>query len=652
MTTTQKPMRRQGKAVNRRTRMRAPGGVGDGGPPRQGASSVALLRYRFDNALARGPFVVVAYLALLSLLIVVVTAVVSVLAGFEFGGSNDDSFVENVWQAMLRTVDAGSFAADTAWPTRVLALLTTLGGIFLAGSLIGLIANAVDQKVEDLRKGRSTVVEAGHTLILGWSPQVPRIIGELVIANESERSAAVVVLSHTDKTVMEEVLRERIRDTKTTHIVCRSGNPAVPDDLRRAAIESARSVVIVRDADGDAGVVKAVLAVRTVDPELAQAHVVAELSDKDHARTIRSITEGRVLTVSSDDVVAEVTAQACLQAGLAAVFQDLLDFDGDEIYFAPAGALVGHTYRDALLGFETSAVIGRLTAGGIVELNPPADAVLDAGDELLLIAADDAAITFTGVADVAAPQPVVAEVPPSEPTYIVVVGWSAFGAKVLRELDEFLPEGSTVEVVFDADLVDATIVEHTEMRRGTLRVRRGDGGPDDLVPLSQGVIPDQIIVLGYRDVLSVDDADARTLLTLIRLRQTWPGGPGQVRIVAELLDQRNIVLADPIGIDDLIVSDALSSLLIAQLSERAELQAVFDDLFDAEGAVIELQPAEAFVPPTRLTFAEVVAAGAERGTSVLGYRVGETAEVVVNPPKSARVVLTSEDHVIVVATRG
>ena len=408
-------------------------------------------------------------------------------------------------------------------------------------------------------------------------------------------------------------------------------------------------MVIVRDDDGDAGVVKAVLAVRTIDPELAQAHVVAELSDQDHARTIRSITEGRVLTVSSDDVVAEVTAQACLQAGLAAVFQDLLDFDGDEIYFTPAGELVGLTYRDALLGFETSAVIGRLTAAGIVELNPPAATVLDAGDELLVVTADDSTVTFTGVAEVGTSQPV-ADLPATEPTYIVVVGWSGFGAKVLKELDEFLPQGSTVEVVVDSDLVDAASVERTAMRRATLRVRRGDGGPDDLTPLSQGVIPQQIIVLGYRDALSIDDADARTLLTLIRLRQTWPAGPGHVRIVAELLDQRNIVLADPVGVDDLIVSDALSSLLIAQLSEHAELQAVFDDLFDAEGAVLELQPANAYVPPTRLTFAEVVAAGAAKDTSVLGYRIAETAEVVVNPPKSARIVLTAEDQVIVVAT--
>ena len=51
-----------------------------------------------------------------------------------------------------------------------------------AGSLIGLISNAVDQQIEKLRMGRSNVLESGHTLVLGWSPRLPVILSELVIA--------------------------------------------------------------------------------------------------------------------------------------------------------------------------------------------------------------------------------------------------------------------------------------------------------------------------------------------------------------------------------------------------------------------------------------------------------------------------------------
>lgn len=620
------------------------------GPPTR--ERMAVWRYRFDNALARGPMVVVAYLSAVSAAVVVLVASIAAIWSMQFGGGNEETFPEDVWQALLRILDAGSFAADTAWPTRILALVTTLTGIFLAGSLIGLIANAVDQKVEDLRRGRSAVVEIGHTVILGWSRQVPQIIAELVIANESDRSASVVVLARGDKTQMEDELRELIPHHRTTRVVCRSGNPASPDDLRRASIGTARSVVVVRDADGDAGVVKAVLAVRALDPTFEQAHVVAELSDPDHAKTIRSLSDGRVLTVSSDDVVAEVTAQACLQGGLAAVFQDLLDFEGDEIYFTPVDAgLAGHTYGDALLAFEASSVIGRLTADGIVELNPDPAELLAHDEELILVAADDSAIAFSGLRS--ARTTVAADPEGMVPTAarIVIVGWSSFGRRVLRELDDFLAPGSTVEVLLDRDLVDADAVQAIDMRNAALHVRAGDGGPEDLAPLLDGPNPQQVIVLGYRDELSVDDADARTLLTLITLRRTWPAGPDQVRVVAELLDQRNIVLADPVGIDDLIVSDALASLLMAQLSERAELQAVFDDLFDAEGAVVEMRFARTIAPLGQITYADLVAGGAAVGTSVFGYRSAATGAVHLNPPKSTTLDLARDDEVVVIATR-
>ena len=46
-------------------------------------------------------------------------------------------FAEAFWQSMLRMLGKGAFAADQHWPTRVLSLIVTLTGIFLAGALIG-----------------------------------------------------------------------------------------------------------------------------------------------------------------------------------------------------------------------------------------------------------------------------------------------------------------------------------------------------------------------------------------------------------------------------------------------------------------------------------------------------------------------------------
>lgn len=607
------------------------------------------LRYKFDNAMARGPLVVVAWLAGLSLAIMLLTALIALVADLTFAGGSHDGFAENFWQAMLRTVDAGSFAADTAWPTRILALVITLAGIFLAGSLIGLIANAVDQKVEELRRGKSTVVESQHTLILGWSDQVPRIVGELVIANESERAAAIVILSSLDKTEMEDILRDRVPDTLSTRVVCRSGNPANPADLERSALHHARSVIVVRGDDGDAGVVKAILAVRALKDAFDETYIVAELAAADTARIIRSATQGRVLTVNSDDVVAEVTAQACLQAGLSSVFSDLLDFDGDELYFTPSGPLAGRSYGEALVAFEASSVIGRFSADGQVELNPPPSTTLAVDDQLIVVAQDDSAIALDNTQTYPLPATTGDGRQAAAPMHVVLIGWSTFGHKVLKELDEFLPAGSTVSVVLDGDLADASELEGVSLANATCNVIVGDGGPDDFRRLDDGT-PKRIIVLGYRDALSVDDADARTLVTLLALRNLWPAsGSHGVRIVAELLDQRNLVLAVPVGVDDLIVSNALASLLIAQLSEHPALLTVFDDLFDAEGAIIEMRRASEFVPAEPVPFGSVVAAGAAASVSVFGYRIGATGEVKVNPRKSDVVTLGPDDDVAVVA---
>ena len=197
---------RQGKAVHRRGRGAA---VASGPAKRRRAEGFgARLRYRFDTALSRGPSVVIGWLGLLTLVLIVVGALVMTV--FRLRGVNGGEklgFFESFWQSMLRIVDAGTFAGDTSWPTRLLGLVVTVAGIFIVGSLIGLIANAVDQRIEELRKGRSNVIESDHTVILGWSPRVPALVSELVIANESRKRAAVVVVAATDKTEMEEVLR-------------------------------------------------------------------------------------------------------------------------------------------------------------------------------------------------------------------------------------------------------------------------------------------------------------------------------------------------------------------------------------------------------------------------------------------------------------
>ena len=59
--------------------------------------------------------------------------------------------------------------------------------------------NALEAQIDELRKGRSRVIEDGFTLILGWSSKVYSIIGELLIANENQKDPCIVILAERDK---------------------------------------------------------------------------------------------------------------------------------------------------------------------------------------------------------------------------------------------------------------------------------------------------------------------------------------------------------------------------------------------------------------------------------------------------------------------
>ena len=95
---------------------------------------------------------------------------------------------------------------------------------------------------------------------------------------------------------------------------------------------------------------------------------------------------------------------------------------------------------------------------------------------------------------------------------------------------------------------------------------------------------------------------------------------------------------------------------MAQLSERPELDAVFQDLFDIEGSSITLRPATGYIHDGRHPFASYVAAACTHGEIALGYRLSSGgglggSGVVLNPAKSTPLDLGADGQLVVLSTR-
>src|SRR5215208_261632 len=203
-------------------------------------------RYHFDNLMSRGTPAMIGMLFLLSLIVVFIAgAIISVANFVQEGEVAPLSFGEAAWESLMRTLDSGTMGGDTGTGYRVVMLFVTLGGIFVVSALIGVLNNAIEGQMARLRKGRSVVLESNHTLILGWSPQIFTILNELMIANENQSRARIVVMAEKDKVEMEDDIRERVQVMGKTHIMCRSGSLIDPNDLEITSPHTAKSIIVL-----------------------------------------------------------------------------------------------------------------------------------------------------------------------------------------------------------------------------------------------------------------------------------------------------------------------------------------------------------------------------------------------------------------------
>jgi hypothetical protein len=304
-----------------------------------------------------------------------------------------------------------------------------------------------------------------------------------------------------------------------------------------------------------------------------------------------------------------------------------------------------------------------------VSLNPPADSPIVAGTEVIAIAEDDAVLLAAqaqapnGDLDVSAI--VDADRPPPQPQRSLILGWNRRAPSIINELDKYVMEGSVVTVVADwAPAAAAIEADCSGLRSLSVDFREGDTTARRLLESLDLDGHDHVIVLCYSDTLPAQRADARTLVTLLHLRDIASRTGAEFSITSEMIDDRNRALAEVTQVDDVIVSENLISLLLTQISENRHLTSVFDELFAAEGSELYMRSAGHYVQlGVPVSFATIVESARRQGEVAIGYRLrggrvegapdGEPRSgalgVVINPAKSERVVLGESDRVVVLA---
>jgi ion channel POLLUX/CASTOR len=585
------------------------------------------------------------------------------LTGIAPEGGEPVSFIEGTWESLMRTFDAGTMGGDQGWGFRLVALVVTLAGIFVFSALIGVISSGLENKLDELRKGRSRVLESDHTIILNWSSSIFDVISELVIANQSRRRPRIVIMANRDKVEMEDEIATKVGDLKNTKIICRSGDPTDLYDLAIVNPHTSRSIIVLspEDEDPDSQVIKSVLALVNDPGRRPEPYMIAaEIREAQNTEVARIVGGKEMQLVLADDLISRIVVHTSRQSGLSAVYTELLDFDGCEIYTLAQPQLEGKPFGTAVMSYDTSTLIGVCDVEGRIHLNPSPNRVIGAGERLVIIAEDDASIqVWSGapqIAQNAIRPPVRRE---AQPERTLVLGWNRRGPVIATELGRYVAPGSVLTIAantpeFEADVAGLTLPnDHMTVSHHVIDT-------SSKAALEALDIPsyDHVLVLGYSDHMTMQSADTRTLITLLHLRKIAESAGLHINVVSEMTDVRNRELAEVTRADDFVVSNKLVSLMLAQASENEFMAAIFAELLDVDGSEIYMRPMSDYVDISQpVNFFTVALAALRRGEIAIGHRCQRNGDadhrnlggVTVNPNRTDLMAYTADDMVIVLA---
>ncbi|KAK1318604.1 putative ion channel CASTOR [Acorus calamus] len=645
------------------------------------------LAYQIDVFFSVRPYAKPLALLLATLLLIF-------LGGLALFGVMDDSLADCLWLSWTYVADSGNHASSVGLSPKLVSVSISFGGMLIFAMMLGLVSDAISEKFDSLRKGRSEVIEKDHTLILGWSDKMGSLLNQLAIANESLGGGTIVVMAERDKEEMEIDIAKMEFDLKGTSVICRSGSPLILADLKKVSVSKARAVIVLAE-DGnadqsDARALRTVLSLTGVKEGL-KGHIVVELSDLDNEVLVKLVGGDLVETVVAHDVIGRLMIQCARQPGLAQIWEDILGFENCEFYIKRWPQLDEMRFEDVLISFPEAIPCGVKVAarGGIIILNPDDSYVLHEGDEILVIAEDDDTYTpTTTMAKVRRGYPPKDFVLPKSSEKILFCGWRRDMEDMIMVLDAFLAPGSELWMFNEVPEndrerklieggLDISRLENIriENREGNAVIRRHL----ESLPLEEF---DSILILADESVEdSAVQADSRSLATLLLIRDiqakrlpyreamvlhsqrgsfsqgSWIGEMQQASdktvIISEILDPRTKNLLSMSKISDYVLSNELVSMALAMVAEDRQINDVLEELFAEEGNEMHLRLADLYLrEDEELSFYEIMLRARQRREIVIGYRLASEEKAVINPPsKDVRQNWSLKDVFVVIAEK-
>ena len=611
------------------------------------------LSFKFDMLMSKG---VVSKVIMLIALTVVFVLVFGILASIALGDFKGMVFWTS-WKTLMYTLDPGNLDGAEGTVLYIgMMFVATLYGLFFTAVLIGLINDAISQKMDSLAKSRSTVIAEGHTVILGFNETTFIILHELFEANLNQKEKqTVIVMDDADSVEMNEKIAEFASRSKTasnTKVYCRSGVIYDVDDLEKCSLTLSRAIII--NSSDDFETTKAILACTSIlneNPEDTESYTVAVVyhaENEDAARIAGNDGKNndRLVMLPLQNTLARIAVHTSRQPGLSKVFTELFSFDGNEFYILDNELcfprLYGRSIEEINRMLKAAVALGVFREGAGVLIDDPSSVTFQKGDRLIVLQDDDDPLLAEDAPAEPAKCPELKAIP-TERSVCLVIGAKSITEDVLIEEPEYLSEGSKLIVADTHELVS----KHITKDIASVYAEHGIGFEieevDDLYTratvnrLMDRHRPDSILMLGSGNDEGAREEDENMLKVLLYLKEYKEIHNCRLSITCQLNNVLDQKLATVISSDDFIISKHIAALLMTQIAQTRKVRQLFDVLLQSEGYEIYIEKAKGYVPTGRpIDLYTAMNAVSKQKKILIGIRQmqdGRLGDPVLNPRK-------------------
>ncbi len=584
--------------------------------------------YWFDNIMTKG---MVAKVGILLGVTMLITFVAGLIIAVIFGSMGVRT---SIWQSFLHVIDPGTIAGDEGGVIYIFIMFAlTIFGLLFTGTLIGILNNGMEQRMESLAKGKSRILEKGHTVVLGYNPVTLSILDELMEANRNHKRVPVVIMDQVPAVDMEYEVRNRLSTDKHTKFIFRTGSIYNFDDLDICSMQDCKSVII--NATEDFDTIKAILACKGKLDHMEEenlldhdVYITAVIRDEGNEREARLAGGWRLKLIVYPRIMAKIISGAGRQPGLSYVYTELFNYDGHEVYcdyIHPGESLTDDVNIYAINQYmEDTIILGgiphsyrpdeQLSKEELYENKPSGRAytfpafdrsmqfkdfskffVLELDDDPVKVLPSDR--SSHGVKEEQIRRNIL---PDSARVKIVILGISSLLNQILLELD-----GYYVEVCKEAEVV---IVDDAPIASGKYKLRpqeeykalhmtyRGDINVYDYDGLDQ-VLDNSVtsIMILTEEIGNQTKEDESVLMQLIYLRDIRHKHGYDFNITCEMNLDQNRELAELTGRSDFVVGSNVTALIMTQISEYPELYEFFEEILSNVGSEIYMRKASAYL---------------------------------------------------------